>query len=56
MDTRIGVHGERSPIEEARLIEPALKRALYEGFERVHATKAALYSPRATARTTRSSS
>jgi hypothetical protein len=43
MDTRIGVHGERSPIEEARLIEPALKRALYECFERVHATKAALY-------------
>jgi HD-GYP domain-containing protein (c-di-GMP phosphodiesterase class II) len=43
MDTRIGIPGERPPIEEARLIEPALKRALYECFERVHATKAALY-------------
>jgi HD-GYP domain-containing protein (c-di-GMP phosphodiesterase class II) len=43
MDTRIGIHGERPPVEEARLIEPELKRALYEGFERVHATKAALY-------------
>src|SRR5438067_212540 len=43
MDTRIGIPGERPPIEEARLIEPALKRALYECFERIHATKAALY-------------
>src|SRR5256714_14056255 len=43
MDTRIGVHGERPPIEEARLIEPALKRALYQCLERIHATKAALY-------------
>jgi len=43
MDTRIGVHGDRPPIEEARLIEPALKRALYQCLERIHATKAALY-------------
>lgn len=43
MDTRIGVHGERPPIEEARLIEPALKAALYRCLERIHATKAALY-------------
>src|ERR1051326_7119409 len=43
MDTHIGVHGERSPVEEARLIEPELKRALYQCLERIHATKAALY-------------
>jgi HD-GYP domain-containing protein (c-di-GMP phosphodiesterase class II) len=43
MDTRIAVSGDRSPLEEARLLEPALKRALYECIERVRATKAALY-------------
>jgi len=43
MDTHIQVHGERPPIEEARLIEPALKRALYQCLERIHATRAALY-------------
>ena len=43
MDTRIGIHGAPSPLQEARLLEPALKRALYECIERIHATKAALY-------------
>jgi HD-GYP domain-containing protein (c-di-GMP phosphodiesterase class II) len=43
MDTVIQVSGGRSPIEEARLIEPALKRILYECLERIRATKAALY-------------
>src|ERR1043166_1194059 len=43
MDTRITVAGDRSPLEEARLLEPALKRALYECIERIRATKAALY-------------
>src|SRR5438067_7700288 len=43
MDTRIGIHGAPSPLEEARLLEPALKRALYECIERIRATKAALY-------------
>ncbi|HEY6136904.1 MAG TPA: HD domain-containing phosphohydrolase [Thermoanaerobaculia bacterium] len=43
MTTSIQVSGGRTPIEEARLIEPALKRALYECLERIRATKAALY-------------
>jgi len=51
MDTHIQVHGERPPIEEARLIEPELKRALYQCLERIHATKAALYLATKYART-----
>ncbi|HKS23638.1 MAG TPA: HD domain-containing phosphohydrolase [Thermoanaerobaculia bacterium] len=43
METSIQVSGGRTPIEEARLIEPALKRTLYECLERIRATKAALY-------------
>jgi CBS domain-containing protein len=43
METRVGLHGDRPPIEEARLMEPALKRTLYECLERIQATKAALY-------------
>ena len=43
MDTPISITGAPSPLEEARLLEPALKRALYECIERVRATKAALY-------------
>jgi len=43
MTTSIQVSGGRTPIEEARLIEPALKRVLYECLERIRATKAALY-------------
>src|SRR3954454_1622954 len=51
METNLQVHGERSPIEEARLLEPALKRALYQCLERIHATKAALYLATKYART-----
>jgi len=43
MDTPISITGAPSPLEEARLLEPALKRALYDCIERVRATKAALY-------------
>jgi HD-GYP domain-containing protein (c-di-GMP phosphodiesterase class II) len=43
MDTPISITGAPSPLEEARLLDPALKRALYECIERVRATKAALY-------------
>jgi hypothetical protein len=34
---------EQRPIDEAREMEPALKRALYASFEKINATKAALY-------------
>src|ERR1041385_1021717 len=43
MDTPISITGAPSPLEEARLLEPALKRALYEGTERVRGPKAPLY-------------
>lgn len=43
MDTRISIDGALSPLDEARQLEPALKRALYDCIERIRATKAALY-------------
>src|ERR1043165_801747 len=42
MDTPISITGAPSPLEEARLLDPALKRALYECIERGRAAKAAL--------------
>src|SRR5437763_7135789 len=43
MDTRLGIPGAPTPLQEPRLLAPALNRALYECIERIHATKAALY-------------
>jgi len=45
MNIRMQGSGERdaSLLATLKTLEPELKRALYNGFEKVHATKAALY-------------
>ena len=45
MNIRMQGSGERDPslLATLKTLEPELKRALYNGFEKVHATKAALY-------------